>query len=37
VKDVLRTICEQCPGTLHLKACSTPLQNTKLLKDKPGH
>jgi hypothetical protein len=20
---VLRTICEQCPGTLHLKACST--------------
>jgi hypothetical protein len=23
VKDVLRTICEQCPGTLHLKACST--------------
>jgi hypothetical protein len=21
VKDVLRTICEQCPGTLHLQAC----------------
>jgi hypothetical protein len=33
----LRTHCEGCHETVHLKACSTPLQNTKLLKDKPGH